>query len=117
MGPGAETMDHQKADGVSLMTPASGPQDDQKVELTALVTVSTSADTVAPHNNQAKATWDQGQPMKTSASTQSASYDHPNAKTRDPSRLSRDPEDTMGNDEHHLDAHTEPSNMPEGIRG
>ena len=32
-GLGTETTDHQWTDGVSLVTPASGPQDDQKVGL------------------------------------------------------------------------------------
>ena len=86
-------------------------------ETAATATASASMDAAAPRNNQAKATRDQGQLTKTSASAQSASRDHPDTETTDLTRPSRDPEDATGDDERCQDAPTEPPDMPEGTRG
>jgi hypothetical protein len=49
-----------------------------------------------------------------SVSARNASRDHPDAVTTNPARLSEDPADTTGDDEHCSDARTEPPDMPEG---
>ena len=87
-------------------------------ETAATATVSTFMDTAAPHTDHAKATWDQGDQVKTSTSAPSALRDHTgkDAMTPDPPRLSEDPADATGDDEHRPDAPTEPPDMPEGTR-
>jgi hypothetical protein len=87
-------------------------------ETTASATASASTDAATPHNNQAKATRDQGyQLMKTNVSALSALCDHQDAVMMDPPRPSRDPVDTTGDNECHPDAPTEPPDMPEGTKG
>ena len=179
-GLGMKTTDHQRTDGVSLATPASGPRDNPKgnldlvkpppsppsVESTtppkrtqphaneshgmgrvvagrdnddeerrahecaddpvnsadtstdetaASTTASASTDAAAPY--KAKATRDQGDQAKTSASAPSAPHDHPgHTMTTDPPRPSEDPVDTTGDYERRPDAPTEPPDMPEGTK-
>ena len=69
-------------------------------------------------SDQAKATRDQGQTATTtSASTRSASCDHPTETetTTDLGRPSEDPADATGDDERRPDEPTEPPDKPEGM--
>jgi hypothetical protein len=86
-------------------------------ETAASATASASTDTATPHTDQAEATWDQGQPTKTNTSALSASHNHQDAVTMDPTRPSEDPADATGDDECCPDTHKEPPDMPEGTRG
>ena len=98
-------------------TPPSAPQSASLEGESAPQASDGSVELTVHKPDEAKATRDQGYRPTISASTWSASRNHPTdmETTTDPARPSEDPADATGDDERPPDAPTEPPDKPDGM--